>query len=82
MTRKPTALTGTREQFPDFPPRDDMQNPIYLHRPSHIAAPDIHYYGNSDTTLVMSEIPWLGMRESSSSGPTRLTARVSLQTLP
>ncbi len=42
MTRKPTALTGTREQFPDFPPRDDMQNPIYLHCPTHIAALDIH----------------------------------------
>ncbi len=65
MTRKPTALTGTREQFPDFPPRDDMQNPIYLHRPSYMAGPDIHY-GNSDTTLVMSEIPWLGMRANES----------------
>ena len=42
MTRKPTALTGTLEQFPDFPPQYDMQNPIYLHRPAHIAALDIH----------------------------------------
>ena len=56
MTRKPTALTGTREQFPDFRPRDDMQNPIYLHRPTHIAALDIDY-GNPDTILVIGEVP-------------------------
>ena len=56
MTRKLTALNGMREQLPGLPARDDMQNPIYLHRPSYMAAPDIHY-GNADTTLVMSEIP-------------------------
>ena len=52
------------ERFPDFPPRDDMQNPIYLHRPTHIAALDIHF-GNSPTTLVMGEVPvsWTAQRE-------------------
>ena len=56
MTRKLTALNGMREQLPGLPARGDMQNPIYLHRPTHIAALDIHY-GNSDTTLVIGEVP-------------------------
>ena len=58
------ATEGGLERFPDFPPRDDMQNPIYLHRPTHIAALDIHF-GNSPTTLVMGEVPvsWSAQRE-------------------
>ena len=46
----------TLEKFPDFPPRDDMQNSIYLDRPAHQAALEEHF-GNHDTTIVLSEIP-------------------------
>ena len=57
-TRRTTGTTteGTLERFPDFPPRDDMQNPRYLHRPAHIAALEIHF-GSPETTLVMGEVP-------------------------
>lgn len=47
---------GTLEQFPDFPPRDDMQNALHLHRPSLQAALTEHL-GNHETTIVLSEIP-------------------------
>ncbi len=47
---------GTLEVFPDFPPRDDMQNSLYLDDPAHQAALRRHL-GNSDTTIVLSEIP-------------------------
>ena len=48
------ALTLGR--FPDFPPRDDMQNSIYLDRPAHQAALE-HHFGNPSNTIVLSEIP-------------------------
>ena len=51
-----TQPAGTGEMFPDFPPRDDMQNTLHLHKPSHIAALTAHF-GNLDSTLVFSEIP-------------------------
>ena len=51
-----TQPAGTGEMFPDFPPRDDMQNTLHLHKPSHIAALTAHF-GNLDSTLVLSEIP-------------------------
>ena len=44
------------EQFPDFPPRDDMMNPIYLHDPGHQAALRLHL-GHPDTTIVLGEVP-------------------------
>ncbi len=47
---------GALEKFPDFPPRDDMQNSIYLDRPAHQAALEAHF-GNQETTIVLSEIP-------------------------
>ena len=59
MTSESTAImtaAGTPETFPAFPPRSDMQNPIYLHRPAHIASLGRHY-GNPETTLVLSEVP-------------------------
>ena len=63
MTSKPfpgTPLTGVIDdspnQFPAFPPRGDMQNPIYLHRPAHLAALARHF-GAPDTTLVLGEVP-------------------------
>ena len=59
MTSKPKLKSvefGALEIFPDFPPRDDLQNSIYLDRPAHQAALEEHL-GNPDTTIVLSEIP-------------------------
>ena len=59
MTSKPapqTPPTGRDKRFPDFPPRDDMQNSIYLDRPAHQAVLSRHF-GNPDTTIILSEIP-------------------------
>ena len=42
--------------FPEYPPRDDMNNPIYLHEPSHMRSIAIHF-GRDETTFVMSEVP-------------------------
>ena len=51
------ATTTTElERFPEFPPREDMNNPIYLYRPSHIYALESHM-GNRETTIVMGEVP-------------------------
>ena len=49
-----TATTGGR--FPDFPSRDDMQNPIHLHKPGYLSTLHRHF-GNSDSVLVMGEVP-------------------------
>ena len=43
-------------KFPVFPPRGDMQNPVHLHRPSHLAALSVHF-GSPETTLVLGEVP-------------------------
>ena len=50
------APFSTDDIFPYFPPRDDLQNYLYLHKPSSTAALAYHF-GDSDTTLVGSEIP-------------------------
>ncbi len=50
------VASDTLERFPDFPPRDDMQNPIHLGRPAILAALDFHF-GGSETTLVLGEVP-------------------------
>ena len=42
--------------FPEYPPRDDMQNPFYLHEPSHMRSLAIHF-GRDEATFVMSEVP-------------------------
>ena len=42
--------------FPEYPPRGDMNNPIYLHEPSHMRSIAIHF-GRDETTLVLSEVP-------------------------
>ena len=58
-------MPSLQERFPDFPPREDMQNPIHLHHPARIASLRLHY-GDSETTLVMGEVPiaWsAGQRE-------------------
>ena len=53
-------------QFPDFPPRDDLQNTLYLNLPGYQAALAVHF-GAADTTLVFSEIP-LGWRTGQRAG--------------
>ena len=47
---------GTLEKFPDFPPRDDMQNSLHLDDPAHQAALTA-YFGNHDTTVILGEVP-------------------------
>ncbi len=43
-------------RFPEYPPRDDMQNPIHLYKPGYLYA--LHrQFGLADTTLVHSEVP-------------------------
>ena len=42
--------------FPDFPHRDDMNNPIYLYVPGYLATLHRHF-GSLDTTLVLAETP-------------------------
>ena len=59
MTSRTTILTQEAdrlERFPDFPPREDMQNTSHLHRYSVLSALAIHM-GNPETTLVHGEVP-------------------------
>ena len=62
MVNQATALMETIETadkpaaFPDYPPRDDMQNHTYLHRPTLFAALREHL-GDKETTLVYGECP-------------------------
>ena len=62
----PPAPFSTDEIFPDFPPRDDMQNYRYLHTPASTAALAYHFV-DSDTTLVANEVP-VGWRPRQSAG--------------
>ena len=41
--------------FPEYPPRDDMQNALYLNRFAHVTALEVHL-GAPDTTLVLGEV--------------------------
>ena len=50
------VLDDCPDKFPVFPPRGDMQNPIYLHRPGHLAALALHF-GSPGTTLISGEVP-------------------------
>ena len=62
MTIKPIAVTKAREtreelaKFPEFPPRDDMQNTKYIYSQSIITAL-MNHLGSSDSVYVGSEIP-------------------------
>ena len=51
-----TTEAGRLEKFPDFPPRDDMQNSLHLDQPAYQASLQLHF-GNDDSTIVLSEIP-------------------------
>ena len=54
--KKLTDRAATLERFPDFPPRDDMQNSLHLHDDAHQPALRQHL-GNYETTVVLSEVP-------------------------
>ena len=59
MTSSTTTLTkeaGRLERFPDYPPRDDMQNWLHLYEPSAITSLAIHYADEPNVT-VASEVP-------------------------
>ena len=63
MTTKQTAPRfyahnkyAPEDQFPERPPRDDMQNSIYRERPGHLTALALRY-GSPDTILVLGDIP-------------------------
>ena len=60
MTTKPSRPSRPRaapaKTFPVFPPRYDMQNPIYLADPAHQAAVRRHL-GSPETTIVLGEVP-------------------------
>ncbi len=59
MTSRTTTLTkeaGRLERFPEYPPRDDMQNWLHLYEPSVITSLAIHYADEPNVT-VASEVP-------------------------
>ena len=59
MISRTTTLTQEAdrlERFPDFPPRDDMQNWLHLYEPSVITSLAIHYADEPNVT-VASEVP-------------------------
>ena len=64
MTGKTTTATAilsreaaTPERFPDFPPRDDMQNWRYLYRPGILNSLSIHLAETLPDATVMCEVP-------------------------
>ncbi len=60
-TRHKTPSHILRDKmFAEFPPRDDMNNPLYLHIPAHMASL-ARRLGFPETTLVLGEVPvgWL-----------------------
>ena len=61
-----TPSTKDKGQFPDFSPRDDMNNPLYLYLPGYLTTLRRHF-GSLDTTLVISETP-LGWQHSQREG--------------
>lgn len=71
MTGNLVTISKTKKKttrFPDFPPRQDMQNWLFLYRRSFPAALAT-YLGNYETTIVASELPvaptldnWLDVR--------------------
>ena len=69
MTSKLNYEAASRKgkgQFPDFPTRDDMQNPLHIYVPGYLTTLSRHF-GSPDTTLVLSEVP-VGHRTSQRRG--------------
>ena len=75
MTTKPVvpAARPARHprQFPELPPRDDMNNPLYLHDPGHQPALRLHL-GAPATTIVLSEVPVAGITGSNRACSSRI----------
>ena len=46
----------TDGRFPDFPPRGDLQNTIYIFRPGYLGTLSRHL-GNQDSNFVLSGVP-------------------------
>ena len=44
------------DRFPDFPPRDDMNNPLYLYRQGYMTTLYRHF-GSQENMIVLSETP-------------------------
>ena len=55
-TKIPTPKVGKLLRFPDCPPRDDMQNWLYLYEDSATSSLIIHF-GNSPDVIVANEVP-------------------------
>ena len=55
-TTLPTHVGGELERFPDYPPRDDMQNWLYLYETSIVTSLAIRFADQPDVT-VASEVP-------------------------
>ena len=56
LLKKAAALADGLAKFPEYPPRDDMMNPTYLHKPAHMAALEWHF-GIRDDVIVLGEVP-------------------------
>ena len=59
MTGRTTTLTqesDTLEHFPDYPPRDDMQNWLHLYETSVVTSLTVHFADTPNVT-VASEVP-------------------------
>ena len=54
--RQQGSESGILEVFPDFPPRDDMQNSLHLYQRSLLEALAEHL-GNRETTIALGEVP-------------------------
>ena len=44
------------ERFPEFPPREDMNNPLFLYRQGYMTTLYRHF-GSQENTIVLSETP-------------------------
>ena len=53
---KSSTKAGKLETFPEFPPRDDMQNALHLYDDGHQAILRRHY-GITDSMIILSEMP-------------------------
>ena len=56
IPRKASTGMKVKDIFPAFPPRDDMQNFLYLYRPAFPASLELHF-GLSDSTVLLCEAP-------------------------
>ena len=70
-----STLAKKLKRFPEFPPREDMNNPWYLTEPGYQGALKL-FFGNNDTTFVLSETPlsWEGGERTDTLIPDLLVA--------